>query len=134
MRSAARLQRDSTGDSAMSVFLNTTRWVFALLANQSVFILRGASVRPPFASLPNIPHPPQRRHWHADGSVKIIDRIVAAFVFATMWVLLTLVFILFAIAFYTFGKLLSYRIRPTPAVVAVATFSVILLLASEAVG
>ena len=98
----------------MSVFLNTTRWVFALLANQFVFTLRGASVRPPFASLPNIPHPLRRRHWHADGSVKIIDRIVAAFVFVMMWVLLTLVFILFAIAFYTFGQLLSYRIRLIP--------------------
>jgi hypothetical protein len=120
-------------DSAMSVVLNTTRWVFALLTNQSVFILRGASVRP-HASLPNIPHSPRRRDWHADGSVKIMDRIVAAFVFVMMWVLLTLVFILIAIAFYTFGQLLSYRTRPIASFVAVATFSVILLLASEAVG
>jgi hypothetical protein len=118
----------------MSVFLNTTRWVFALLTNQSVFILRGARMRPPFASLPNIPHPPRRRHWHADGSVKIIDRIVAAFVFVMMWVLLTLVFILFAIAFYTFGQLLSSRAGPIPAFVAVAAVSLILLLASQAVG
>jgi hypothetical protein len=133
MRLEARLQRDSTRDSAMSVVLNTTRWVFALLANQFVFTLRGASVRPPFGSLPNIPVV-ARPHWHSDRAVKIADRIFAAFAFVMMWVLLTLVFILFAIAFYTFGQLLCYRTRLIPSFVAVAIISVILLLASEAVG
>jgi hypothetical protein len=115
----------------MSEFSNSTRSVFALLANQ--FVLRGASARPVPTWFPSITYSP-RRHGHAVGPVEIADRIFAAFAFVMMWVLLTLIFILFAIAFYTFGQLLRYRFKLIPSFIAIAAFSAILLLGGEAAG
>jgi hypothetical protein len=131
MRSALRLQRDSTQDSAMSDFIHHTRSAFALLASQLAFALRSASTRSLSVSMPTVSHA-ATRHLQFVEPAKIFERIVAAVAFATTWVLLAGLFILFATAFYTIGQLFYHRTRLVLFVVVLVAFSIVFLFGGGA--
>jgi hypothetical protein len=55
-----------------------------------------------------------KHRWHADGSARPSNRVFAAVGFVAMWVLLTLVFVVFGVGFlmYLAGSFAFSRLSP----------------------